>query len=111
MTDEQLTDIAWRREQRLDPLPREIVALLAEVKRLKADAWAVVYKEVVARFSPERPPTENERHLLNLLAWRDLENVRLRAEVLAMQQQMQAMAERIADQSELLSRAAERKQV
>lgn len=44
-------------------------------------AEAILSAPLVALFGDGRQPTENERHLLNLLSWREHENARLKAEL------------------------------
>jgi hypothetical protein len=55
-------------------------ALAAEAERdaLRKDACAVMAADVRAVFADGREPTTNERHLLNLLSWRERENAELR---------------------------------
>lgn len=80
-----LERLARQQSQSLEvlALERKLAVARALIERLMADAWAVLREEVEARFSPDRLPTENERHLLNLLSWREQENAALRAELLA----------------------------
>jgi hypothetical protein len=59
-------------------------------------------------FADGREPTENERHLFNLLTWRDAEATDLKADVARLQGIVNGLAARVVAQSELLSRRAEK---
>lgn len=88
----------WRVDPSLIAAARtDLPRLAAEVRRLRA-ALNATPKML---FADGREPTENERHLSSLLSWRIREAEGLR-------QQVAALADRVAAQSELLAQRAER---
>ena len=75
----------------------------ARVKELEA----IVNAPAVALFADGREPTQNERHLLSLLSWREKEAAEAKAEAQRLQGIIEGLADRVAAQSELLSCKAE----
>jgi hypothetical protein len=82
----------------------DVPALLAEIDRLRNFIDAP--QDVL--FADGREPTRNERHLLNLLTWRYVEANELREEVARLQEIVRGPPGRVAAQSELLSKRAEK---
>ncbi len=71
-------------------------------------AEAIINAPVVALFADGREPTTNERHLLNLLSWREREAAEAATEVKRLQAIIEGLSDRVAVQSELLSARAEK---
>lgn len=62
----------------------------AETKRLRD----IIDKPRVMLFADGREPTKNERHLVNLLEWRELESRRAKEDVANLRRQLQDSDER-----------------
>jgi hypothetical protein len=88
----------------VDALTRELAEARASEARMNADVDAS--RKML--FADGRAPTENERHLFNLLTWREAEAVDLRADVVRLQTIVNGLAARVVAQSELLSKRAEK---
>ncbi len=70
-----------------------IKALLARVRELEAERQAFI-KPVIAKFSPDREVSRNERHLLNLLSWRENEAKQLKEELAVVKEQLEVAIDR-----------------
>lgn len=85
---------------------------LAFTARKEADQLreqiAALTAEPVMHFADGRQPTENERHLFNLLSWREAEARQLHTEIQGLRQIIEGLSDRVAAQSELLSKRAEK---
>lgn len=62
----------------------------------------------VAVFADGRKPTDNERHLIHLLAWREQEAITRSQEIIRLRGIIDSLALRCHSQSELLTKHAEK---
>lgn len=73
-------------------------------------AEAILNAPAVVMFADGREPTRNERHLINLLSWREKEAAEAKTEVVRLQRIIDGLVDRVAAQSDLLSQRAEKQQ-